>query len=324
MVASFMDALYTMWDLTERTKNVTIRTMPFPISASPSSDYQKLHALFSDRHRTIKERLLTKHKDSVEWIMKNIPAKEHIAAGSLSGLLLFAPPVIGTSVGPSADSQSVGAPMIKDETFLITDLAKLLPDEVGPLTPDQEATISGVLSREYGFDVKPEIDGIRLNRSYGYIGAEQHLMRYPGDTMASHFSTADEAFVYGKSGMAPGRGAWGYFTTSKYEMTQKDIDREKYYLAVQTFLAPGFHDNVKKYVDFFKYRKMLVINPQNGKAMVVVIGDAGPAQWTGKQLGGSPEVMKYLERVDGRAKGAVLYFFIDDPDDKIPLGPVEL
>jgi hypothetical protein len=107
-------------------------------------------------------------------------------------------------------------------------------------------------------------------------------------------------------------------------MTQKDIDREKYYLAVQTFLAPGFHDNVKKYVDFFKYRKMLVVNPQNGKAMVVVIGDAGPAQWTGKQLGGSPEVMKYLERVDGRAKGAVLYFFINDPDDKIPLGPVEL
>jgi hypothetical protein len=199
-----------------------------------------------------------------------------------------------------------------------------LPEEVGPLTTDQEATISGVLSREYGFDVRPEIDGIRLNRSYGYIGAEQHLMRYPGDTMASHFATTDEAFTYGKSGMAPGRGAWGYFATSKYEMTQKDIDREKYYLAVQTFLAPGFHDNVKKYVDFFKYRKMLVVNPQNGKAMVVVIGDAGPAQWTGKQLGGSPEVMKYLERVDGRAKGAVLYFFINDPDDKIPLGPVEL
>ena len=67
---------------------------------------------------------------------------------------------------------------------------------------------------------------------------------------------------------------------------------------------------------------MLVVNPQNGKAMVVVIGDAGPAAWTGKHLGGSPEVMKYLERVDGRQKGPVLYFFLDDPDDKIPLGPL--
>jgi hypothetical protein len=58
--------------------------------------------------------------------------------------------------------------------------------------------------------------------------------------------------------------------------------------------------------------------------MVVVVGDAGPAEWTGKHLGGSPEVMKYLERVDGAQKGPVLYFFIDDPGDKIPLGPIEV
>ena len=42
--------------------------------------------------------------------------------------------------------------------------------------------------------------------------------------------------------------------------------------------------------------------------MVVVIGDAGPAKWTEKHLGGSPEVMRHLERVDGSAKGPVLYF----------------
>ena len=59
------------------------------------------------------------------------------------------------------------------------------------------------------------------------------------------------------------------------------------------------------------------------QALVVVVGDAGPAAWTGKHLGGSPEVMSYLERVDGRQKGPVLYFFIDDPEDKIPLGPLE-
>ena len=68
---------------------------------------------------------------------------------------------------------------------------------------------------------------------------------------------------------------------------------------------------------------MLVVNPENGKAMVVVIGDAGPGQSTGKHLGGSPEVMKYLQRVDGKQKGPVLYFFIDDPEDRVPLGPIE-
>jgi hypothetical protein len=68
---------------------------------------------------------------------------------------------------------------------------------------------------------------------------------------------------------------------------------------------------------------MLVVNPNNGRAVVVVIGDAGPAVWTKKQLGGSPEVMKYLQRVDGAQKGGVLYFFIDDPKDVVPLGPID-
>jgi hypothetical protein len=67
-----------------------------------------------------------------------------------------------------------------------------------------------------------------------------------------------------------------------------------------------------------------VVNPDNGKAVVAVIGDAGPAAWTGKHLGGSPEVMVYLERKDGRQRGPVLYFFVDDPDDTIPLGPIEI
>ena len=40
-----------------------------------------------------------------------------------------------------------------------------------------------------------------------------------------------------------------------------------------------------------------------------------------KHLGGSPEVMQELGLAGGPRKGAVLYFFIDDPEDKIPLGP---
>ena len=122
----------------------------------------------------------------------------------------------------------------------------------------------------------------------------------------------------------PGLGGWGYFTDSSGQLTQQGIDREKYYIAVQTFLAPGFDQNKQAYLDFFKYRKMLVVNPDNGKAVVADIADAGPSPWTGKQLGGSPEVMNYLERFDGQQRAGVLYFFIDDPDDTIPLGPVNL
>ena len=69
---------------------------------------------------------------------------------------------------------------------------------------------------------------------------------------------------------------------------------------------------------------MLVVNPLTGQAVVSDIADAGPAVWTGKHLGGSPEVMHFLGFADGPRKGAVLYFFINDLDDKIPLGPINL
>ena len=106
-------------------------------------------------------------------------------------------------------------------------------------------------------------------------------------------------------------------------VVKKDKQREKYYLAVQTFLSPGFAERVGEYRDFYRFRKMLVVNPKTGQAVVAVIGDAGPAAWTGKHLGGSPEVMDYLGREDGAKKGPVLYFFIDDAKDTIPLGPVK-
>src|SRR5690606_27742830 len=120
--------------------------------------------------------------------------------------------------------------------------------------------------RNFNMTITAELEGKRLNRSYGYIGAEQHLARYPGDTMATHFDNAEDSGRYYSSGMAPGLGAWGYFA-SKNGLTEEDKLREKYYIATQTFLAPGFRENVREYVNFFKYRKMLVVNPDNGKSM---------------------------------------------------------
>jgi hypothetical protein len=202
------------------------------------------------------------------------------------------------------------------------DLSKLLPGTMRILTIEEENKAAYVLSNDFGCRVTPELDSKRLNRSYGLIGAEQHLARYPGDNMYTHFDTQVEIDKFWSSGMAPGLGAWRYFAASREQMTEKDKQKEKYYLAVQTFLVPDYNSRVEEYRDFFKFRKMLIVNPQNGKAMVAVIGDAGPAEWTGKHLGGSPEVMNYLEREDGAKRGPVIYFFIDDPNDTIPLGPI--
>lgn len=288
------------------------------------SHYDNLKDKWTDRHSELNKRLVEKHADALDWIEKS---SKHLAVGSLASVYLLTSPInyqaLGASISGDTLPNQTMSQSIDKKLFLIHDLKSALPEEVRELTPQEEANIASILKRDLGFNVTAELDGKRLNRSYGLIGAEQHLARYPGDTMESHFASKDEADMYWSSGMAPGLGAWRHFAQSKDQMTKLDVDREKYYIAVQTFLAPGFHQNVREYVNFFKYRKMLVVNPQNGKAMVVVIGDAGPAAWTGKHLGGSPEVMKYLERVDGRQRGPVLYYFLDDPEDKIPLGPVD-
>ena len=287
-----------------------------------STNYQYLRDKWTKKHRDLQKNIATKHKKSFEWLSTN---SKQLAVGSLGGLILLASPVQTTeSVSNGANVSKQEIQPVESKTFLISDLGKVLPDEIRPLTQEEEEKIGKILSDKFGMDVSAQINGLRLNRSYGLIGAEQHLARYPGDNMSSHFDTnADDASKYYSSGMAPGLGAWGYFATSRANLTGEDTLREKYYIAVQTFLAPDFNKKVAVYRDFFKYRKMLAVNPHNGRAMVVVIGDAGPAEWTGKHLGGSPEVMKYLERVDGRSRGPVLYYFIDDPKDSIPLGPIE-
>ena len=290
---------------------------------SQKPHYQHLRDKWTARHRELQGTLWSKHKDSLSWLVDK--SKQLAIGSSLGGLIIFGlPQVQPVSTSNSLTFNEQIAQDIDKSVFLISDLYNVLPKEVKPLTFGEEQKISDIIFRSFGIKATAVFNGRKLNRSHGLIGLEQHLARFPGDNMYSHFGTQEEAKKFWSSGMAPGVGAWGYFAPSKDKLFEKDKLREKYYIAVQTFLAPGFNEHFAKFRDFFKYRKMLVVNPNNGKAVVAVIGDAGPAEFTGKHIGGSPEVMHYLERVDGSLKGPVIYFFIDDPNDTIPLGPIAL
>lgn len=287
--------------------------------------FEHLKKKWSEKRTLLNKKVWDKHRDSLEWIHNS---GKNAIVGSMAGIMMLAHPgssaIIAQNLSPDSNKKPSEEKPARTKTQLIADLQSQLPDQVQKLSDEQETAIGHILTDYFHVTATSILENKRLNRSYGYIGAEQHLMRYPGDSMDTHFDSEEEAQKFYSSGMAPGRGAWGYFAQTASEMTNQDVQREKYYIAVQTFLAPGWNENVNEYYNFFKYRKMLVVNPENGKGIVVVIGDAGPAEFTGKQLGGSPEVMNYLERVDGGAKGPVLYYFLDDPDDTIPLGPIEL
>jgi hypothetical protein len=286
------------------------------------SHYQQLSSRWKAKNQNLQRKLWGKHKDSLDWLSNNY---RQLVSGSLGGLMLLTGQ-ISSLISPTGvtNAQASIVQKVDKKVFLISDLAGILPKDVRSLSAEEERNISDILSRAYGIEVAPELDGKRLNKSYGFIGAEQHLTRYPGDNLGSHFDLDEDRKIYWQQGMAPGLGAWSYFAQSKENLTQTDKDREKYYIAVQTFLSKDFNSRFTEYRNFYKYRKMLVVNPNNGLAVVADIADAGPAVWTGKDLGGSPEVMHYLERVDGLLKGPVLYFFIKDPDDKIKLGPIDI
>ncbi|MEK7155091.1 MAG: hypothetical protein AAB697_03110 [Patescibacteria group bacterium] len=265
---------------------------------SPALNSEKLRSKLKLKHLTTRTTLLAHHPHVAKFL----------ASSALAGTLLLTPGQ-STPTFAALPASSISQTSSFDlHQHLADKLKEILPGQVQPLTADQESQISQTLHDLYGIHATAELEGNHLNTSYGLIGAEQHLMRYPGDVVEN---------------MAPGRGAWGYFAPSKEALTPDLVEKEKYYAVVQTLYLPDWSTRLAYLRDWYKYRKVLIVNTQTGKAIVASIADSGPAAWTGKHYGGSPEVMAYLGLNVGKQKGPVVLFFIDDPADQIPLGPLE-
>lgn len=249
-----------------------------------------------------------------------------IAAGALTGALLLSPgriqaeglylpePIAKTIVS------SESLEMVSSD-WLSTQLAKYLPPIQNAFNPpfmglQEEKILGKVIERGTGIKAAATLEGEHLNTVYGYIGAEQHLRRFPGDTIGQHGELANI------EGMAPGNGGFGFFTGSDGKLSQEEIDREKYYVAVQLMYLPDWNQRLRYLVDWYKWRKVIVVDVPSGRSVVAVVGDAGPAAWTGKHFGGSPELMDWLGGKKYK-KGRVLLYFVDDPENKVPLGPVD-
>ena len=244
-----------------------------------------------------------------------------LSAGALTGTLLLTPPTGAKALPSPAEIieslKSLMAEKVPDapQKLIIDLLSGVLPDRPRPLSEEEEQNLEQIFEKIMGIKTKANLEGEHLNTTYGYIGAEQHLRRYPGDTMTGH-----EPFL--KEGMAPGLGAWGYFSSSKDKLDESLIEIEKWYAVVQTLYLPDWNTRTRYLRDWYRYRKVLIVNTKSGNAVVAVIADSGPAAWTGKHFGGSPEVMEYLGGPRYK-KGAVILFFVDDPENKVPLGPVD-
>lgn len=276
-----------------------------------------------ERQAAISERnLQSRHPHIAQWFEKRGLHPKHIrhhaaklaSAGALAGTMFLANPLLANI--PIQTEKLAYLPQDELQNIFGANLKAILPSSPRPLTSDEEDAIEKLVKLTWNINAKARLDGEHLNTTYGLIGAEQHLPRYPGDSLEPQ----DE---YQEAGITPGRGAWGYFAPSRSQMTQDLYEKEKYYVAVQTLYLPDWEERLVYLREWYKYRKVFVTNPKNGKSIIAVVADAGPARFTGKSFGGSPEVMHYLEAKDGAQKGPVVIFFVDDPTNSIPLGPVE-
>jgi hypothetical protein len=295
-------------------------------TTSPSKKLQKLKSYFD----LVRDRFHLRHNKASKWLEKNKTqvhqfresSQQLLGAAALASSLTLSQPVdlqvakeIQAIEGEKNDT--VLAEVTEAEyQAIIEKLQSVVQQAPGHLDEQEQLYLEQQLADMLGFEVTAELDGHQLNHSIGIMGGEQHLPRFPGDTIDQH-----DAFQ--EAGITVNRGAFGWFTESGV-LTEKAIQQEKYYFAVQTLYLPDWNTNYQELKPWYKFRKMIVINPVDQIAVVGVVGDAGPAQWVNKQFGGSPEVIREGKIWSKEARGRVLLLFVDDPEDKVPLGVIHL
>lgn len=299
------------------------------MSSNKSSKSPKVNKL-RQFYTGLKNRFHTTHNEASKWLtqkgldvdtLKNA-GKGAITATTLAGAVISSKPVdaqmVDKILGINSEKKDEIAAQItlEEHDEIVNKMKGYVKNPPGHLESEDELYLEQQISDMLGFEVTAELEGHRLNHSIGTMGGEQHLMRFPTDTLSQHDA-------YQQAGIAPARGAFGWFTEGG-ELTQQAIQREKYYFAVQTLYLPDWNTNYKDLKPWYKYRKMVAINPADGTAAVGVVGDAGPAQWVGKQFGGSPEIIREGKIWSKEAKGRVILMFVDDPEDKVPLGVIDI
>ncbi len=241
------------------------------------------------------------------------------ATAALSIFLTTAFPVTYASV-PTVVAEVTTPTFAEKEIFRqkILDYSKKVTDR--KLNPQ---VLAGLISQITGLPAEVTLDGNQIPAVAGEVATEKHLKIYPGETLAEHLKNPNDFTKFSWTGISYSPSAWGYFAESQDFVTDEQILQEKYYLAIQTFNLKDWAKNWPQLKEWYKFRKLLVYNPENGKAVVGVVADAGPARFTGRNFGGSPELMDELG-LSSKTLGNVLVFFLNDPDNSIPLGPVAI
>ncbi len=204
----------------------------------------------------------------------------------------------------------------EEHRAVIEKMMTTLKQPVGSIAREDSLYLEQQLTDLFGVEVASELDQYRLPHTYGMMAALPHLKRHPEDQLHVH-----QQFL--EAGLAACRSSFGWFTELG-QLTPLAVDREKYFVTLQIDLQPAWIKSAKELSEWYKYRKVMVINPVHELAIVGAVGDFGPGNWLQHQFGGSPELVSHLKVWDLESQGKVIVYFINDPENAVPLGPIEM
>jgi hypothetical protein len=286
-----------------------------PVNTYPPSDQLSKLKLYLEK---TKSQFFEENNDLIDWMNDRKLFIDHltIKKSLQEPLIESVESELLKNIINTNSKDSLASSVSKEEYLSIMEkIVELLQLPAGQLHEDSELYLEQQLSDLLGFDVSANLDNQKLLFSTGIMKAMPHLKRSPTDTLDKHSN-------FNEAGMSINRSAFGWFGNSS-DLTEKIIDQEKYFISTPLYYLPNWssdYENIKKW---FKFRKVVVINPVERIAVVCSVGDIGPATYTRQQFGGSPELIHAGKIWSPKSAGKVLVLFVDDPEDTVAFGPVE-
>jgi hypothetical protein len=158
------------------------------------------------------------------------------------------------------------------------------------------------------------LEDIPLPAYSGKVGLEQHLcLTMSQEPPATHYAVsgtptaAQNGMAWQESG-GSGYGAWG---------KPPPAEDERYYINMRWNYTDMNGQQILTDKDWYYRKRVLVINPANNKKVIASIVEYGPAPWTGRVSGLSPEAMLALGAVTDN--NLTYYWALDQ---NLPPGPL--
>lgn len=169
------------------------------------------------------------------------------------------------------------------------------------------------LSDVFGFTVCSRLRSMTLPIVSGSIFADQHI-----PTVNTLLDTNTLTHVK-EAGSRKHRSALGLERADNGKVSE-----QTYTIGLPLYALPEWSQEHEQLKGTYRNTKLAVINPNDARAVIAMVGDISPTLDTLFQCTGSPAVIRHGLFWSPKANGKCILFLVDDPTNEVPLGVIQL